>query len=246
MKTMKRYIFAILALSALSASPVKADTSLLTTADGWTKITTVPTDLEIANNYYVFVDATRDLMLGIGKGVENKTKWYSLGLYYRTSVEPTSKDITQMVWTLESDDGGFSMRNLDQPVNVFQTEWNNAWYFDTNDVTSPNEWSKVNLAYSGGKWTIENGYYTGNYIGPWSDNNFTNGAECAANKTTALRGYFHIYAISRAQFKQNLLDNASESNPVDLTPWYVTNATFDAGNRTGWTEEGSDGNNNTY
>ena len=77
---MKRYIIAVLALSVLSASPVKADTSLLTTADGWTKITTVPTASEIANNYYVFVDATSDLMLGIGKGVENTKAWYSLAL----------------------------------------------------------------------------------------------------------------------------------------------------------------------
>lgn len=242
----RKSFYTIIAALIAFAGNAWADTDKLTTEDGWTKITTVPTSSEISSNYYVFVDATRNLMLGIGKGVENKTKWYSLGLYYRTSVEPTSKDITQMVWTLESDNGGFSMRNLDQPVNVFQTEWNNAWYFDTNDVTSPNDWSKVNLAYSDGKWTIENGYYTGNYIGPWSNNNFTNGAECAANKSaTDEIGHFQIYAISRAQFKQNLLDNASESNPVDITPFYVTNPTFDGGNRDGWTEEGSGGNNNT-
>ena len=241
---LKSIIITALALIGFAGN-ANADTTKLTTADGWTKITTVPTSTDIANNYYVFVDATRDLMLGIGKGEQNTKAWYSLALYYHTSVEPTSKDITQFVWTLESNNGGFSMRNLDQPVHVFQTEYNAAWYFDTNDVTSSNEWSKVNLALSDGKFTLENGKYTGNYIGPWNDNNFTDGAECAANKTTALRGYFHIYAISRAQFKQNLLDNASSSNPVDLTPWYVSNATFDGGNRTGWTEEGSGGNNNT-
>ena len=247
MKTMKlkSFFLTALALTCLGSN-AWADTDKLTAADGWTKITSVPTASEIASNYYVFVDATRDLMLGIGKGEQNTKAWYSLALYYRTSVSPTSKDITPMVWTLESDEGGFSMRNLNQPVHLFQTENNAAWYFDTNDVTSPNSWSKVNLAYSDGKWTLENGKYTGNYIGPWNDNNFTNNAECAGNKTTALRGYFHIYAISRAQFKQNLLDNASDSNPVDLTPFYVTNPTFDGGNRTGWSEEGSGGNNNTH
>lgn len=244
MKT-TRFLLAALVLTCLGSN-AWADTDKLTTADGWTKITSVPTSSEISNNYYVFVDDTRDLMLGIGKGVENTKAWYSLALYYRTSVEPASKDITPMVWTLEADDGGFSMRNLDQPVHVFQTEWQAAWYFDTNDVTSPNSWSKVNITLADGKFTLENATFTGNYIGPWSDNNFTDGAECAGNKTTALRGYFYIYSISRAQFKQNLLDNASSSNPVDLTPWYVTNSTFDAGNRTGWTEEGSGGNNNTH
>ncbi len=229
----KRFLIAALALTCLAGN-AWADTDKLTTADGWTKITTVPTASDIANNYYVFVDATHDLMLGIGKGEHNTTKWYSLALYYRTSVSPTSKDITPMVWTLESNDGGFSMRNLDQPEHVFQTENNAAWYYDTNDVTSSNSWSKVNLALSDGKFTLENGKYTGNYIGPWTDNNFTNGAECAANKTTALRGYFYIYSISRAQFKQNLLDNASSSNPVDLTPWYVNNPTFDNGVGSEW------------
>lgn len=244
---MKRYILALLTMIALGGTTAKADTTLLTAADGWTKITTVPSSTDIANNYYVFVDASNDLMLGIGKGVENTTQWYSLALYYRTSVSPTSKDITPMVWTLETQDNGFAMRNLDQPVHVFQTEWKKSYFFDTNDVTTPNAWAKILLAFDNGTWTIQNGYYPNDgYLGPWSGGNFTNGAECAANKSGDNVGKFHIYAISRAQFKQNLLDNASSSNPVDLTPFYVNNPTFDGGNRTGWTEEGSGGNNNTH
>lgn len=249
MKTMKlkSILIAALALTGFVGN-AWADTDKLTTADGWTKITTVPTASEIANNYYVFVDATRDLMLGIGKGVNQNTNWYSLGVYYRASVEPTAKDFIPLTWTLESQGSGFAMRNLDQPVSPFQTEWNAAWKFDTNDVyATANDWCKVNLSYlPDGYWTIQNGYYPcSGYLGPWNDSDFTNGAECAANKSGDNMGKFQIYAISRTQFKQNLLDNASESNPVDLTPWYVTNATFDANNRTGWTEEGSGGNNNT-
>jgi len=242
---LKSIIIAAIALTCLGSN-AWADTDKLTAADGWTKITSVPTSSEIANNYYVFVDATRDLMLGIGKGVHQDTKWYSLGVYYRSSVEPTAKDFIPLTWTLESYSGGFALRNLDQPVYAFQTEWGAAWKYDTNDVTTPNEWTPVNFTLADGVWTLQNGKYPeSGYIGPWDDANFTNGAECAANKSGANVGKFHIYAISRAQFKQNLLDNASGSNPVDLTPWYVTNATFDAGNRTGWTEEGSGGNNNT-
>ena len=244
---MKRYIFAVLALSLLGSFPAKADTDKLTAADGWTKITTLPTATDIANNYYIIVDNSQDLMLGIAKGVNQNTKWYSLGVYYQTSVDPTSKNINPMVWTLETQGNGFAMRNLDQPASPFQTEWNAAWMFDTNDVyDTANDWCKVILAYADGSWTIQNGYYPNSgYLGPWNDGIFTNGAECAANKSGNNIGHFHIYAISRAQFKQNLLDNASETNPVDLTPWYVANATFDANNRSGWMEEGSGGNNNT-
>ena len=236
MKTMKlkSFFIAAIALTCLGSN-AWADTNKLTTADGWTKITTVPTSSDIANNYYVFVDATRDLMLGIGKGVHQDTKWYSLGVYYRSSVEPTAKDFIPLTWTLESYGSGFALRNLDQPVYAFQTEWGKAWYFDTNDVTSPNEWTPVNFTLADGVWTLQNGKYPeSGYIGPWEDS-FTNGAECAANKTGEQIGKFYIYAISRAQFKQNLLDNASSSNPVDLTPWYVTNSTFDANNSDGWT-----------
>lgn len=242
----RKSFYTIIAALIAFTSNVWADTNKLTAENGWTKITTLPSASDIANNYYVFVDATRDLMLGTAKGVNQNTKWYSLGVYYQTSVEPVSANINGKVWTLESREGGYAMRNLEYSVLMFQTEWEAPWKWDTNDVASPNGWAKINLAYANGSWTIENGHDPGNYIGPWTGGNFTNGAECAANKTAANEiGHFQIYAISRAKFKQNLLDNASDSNPVDLTPWYVTNATFDAGNRTGWTEEGSGGNNNT-
>ena len=244
----KSLILIVAAIFAIVGN-VTADTTKLLEADGWTKITTLPTSSEIASNYYVFVDNTRDLMLGTAKGVNQNTKWYSLGVYYQNSVEPTSADINGKTWTLESYGSNYAMRNLEYSVSPFQTEWQAAWKFDTNDVyATANEWCEVVLAYSieDACWTIQNGKYpSSGYLGPWTDSNFTNGAECAANKSGDNVGKFQIYTISRTQFKQNLLDNASESNPVDLTPWYVTNATFDANNRTGWSEEGSGGNNNT-
>ncbi len=231
----RKSFYTIIAALIAFTSNVWADTNKLTAADGWTKITSVPTSSDIGNNYYVFVDATRDLMLGTAKGVHQNTKWYSLGVYYQTSVEPVSANINGKVWTLESQGDGFALRNLEYSALCFQTEGAGAWMFDTNDVPNPNPWTQVNLIYADGTWTLQNGKYGGsNYIGPW-DNVIENGAECAANKTGNNVGKFYIYAISRAQFKQNLLDNASDSNPV----------AFDAGNRTGWTEEGSGGNNNT-
>lgn len=243
----RKSFYTIIAALIAFAGNAWADTDKLTTEDGWTKITTVPTSSEISSNYYVFVDATSNLMLGVAKGNHQATKWYSLGLYYQTSVESTSANINGKTWILETQGDGFALRNLEYSALCFQTESAGPWMFDTNDVPNPNSWTQVNLIYADGTWTLQNGKNGGsNYIGPWDGKNFTNGAECAANKSaTDEIGYFHIYAISRAKFKQNLLDNASESNPVDLTPWYVTNATFDANNITGWTAEGS-GNNFNY
>ena len=229
----KSTILAIVALISFAGN-AKADTDKLLESDGWTKITALPTSTDIANNYYVIVDNSNDLMLGIAKGVHQDTKWYSLGVYYQTSVLPISKEMLSKTWTLETQDDGFALRNLEYNVYVMQTEWEAAWKYDTNDVTSPNEWARIYLSYQDGSWTIKNGKYPNSgYLGPWDDNNFTNGAECAANKSGANVGKFQIYAIPRAQFKQNLLDNASSTNPVDITPWYVTNATLDA-NGDGW------------
>ena len=230
-----KLLLVTLALLVGGALSAWADTAKLLGTDGWTKITTIPTAEDIANNYYVFVDNSNDLMLGIAKGVHQDTKWYSLGLYYQTSVKPTSSEMNGKTWILESQADGFAMRNLEYSVYCLQTEWGAALKWDTNDVTNPNEWAKINLAYSGGYWTIENGHDAGNYIGPWDDGSFINGAECAGNKTGDNVGKFQIYAISRNKFKQNLIDHASSSNVVDLTPWYVTNATFDANNSDGWT-----------
>lgn len=230
---LKSIIIAALALTGFAGN-AWADTDKLKTTDGWTKITTLPSAADIANNYYVFVDNSNDLMLGIAKGVHQDTKWYSLGVYYQTSVEPASADMNGKTWIVEASGSGFSLRNLEYSAQPMMTEWNAAWKYDTNDVyQADGNWTVTIWNYANGSWTIQNGKYTGGYLGPW-DNIIVNGAECAANKTGTEIGHFQIYAISRTQFKQNLLDNASASNPVDLTPWYVTNASFDANNSNGW------------
>ncbi|MBQ7472306.1 MAG: hypothetical protein IJS97_07790 [Prevotella sp.] len=246
MMNRKRYILTAIALTIIAVS-TPADTNKLLEADGWSKITSLPTATDLANNYYVFVDNTQDLMLGIAKGVNQNTKWYSLGVFYQTSVEPASADMNGKTWIVEPSGNGYSLRNLEYSAQPMMTEWNAAWKFDTNDIyLADGNWTVTTWNYADGSWTIQNGKYpSSGYLGPWTDSNFANGAECAANKTGNNVGHFQIYAISRAQYRQNLIDNASESNPVDVTPWYVNNATFDAKNRNGWTEEGSGGNNNT-
>jgi len=229
------------------AGEALADTDKLTAAYGWAKVTAIPTATDIASNYYVFVDNDNDLMLGIAKGVNQNTKWYSLGVYYQAAVESTTSGILSKTWTLEVQGNGFALRNLEYSVSPMQTEWNAAWKYDTNDIyEQPNDWAKVLLAYADGHWTIQNGYYPdAGFLGPWVDSNFADGAECAANKTGSNVGKFQIYAIARDRYRQNLLDVASANNPVDLTPFYVTNATFDRNNRNGWNETGSGGNSNT-
>ena len=243
----KRYIIAALAFLGLAGN-VSADTTKLLEADGWTKITTLPTASEIANNYYVFVDNSQDLMLTISKGSHNNGKWYSLSLWYQTSVEPTTSAILSKLWILQKGsygDGSYALQNVEYPARLIQTEYNKAYLMETNDVSSPNDWSKLNFAYADGYWTIENGQYpassSANYkghLGPWDEvntnTNIQNGQELAGNKSGNYIGHFLIYTITRTKFKENYLAAASSANPVDISFINVTNPTLDL-NIDGWT-----------
>lgn len=245
---MKRYVFAVLALTVLGISAAKADTQKLTTANGWTKITTLPSASDIANNYYVIVDNSQDLMLTISNGSHNKGKWYSLSLWYQTSVSPTTSAILSKLWILQKGsygDGSYALQSVEYPARLLQTEKDKGYLMETNDVSSPNEWSQLNFAYSNGYWTIENGKYPSSssagyrgHLGPWDENNtntnIQNGQELAGNKSGNFIGRFQIYAISRTLFKENYLAAASSTNPVDVSFIYVTNPTLDL-NIDGWT-----------
>ena len=244
---MKRYIIAVLILIGCISS-AWADTNRLTTADGWTKITTLPSATEIANNYYVIVDNSQDLMVTISNGSHNKGKWYSLSLWYQTSVSPTSSAILSKLWILQKGsygDGSYALQNVEYPARLLQTEYDKGYLMETNDVSSPNDWSKLNFAYSNGYWTIENGQYPASsnagykgYLGPWEETeaitNLPNNRELAGNKSGDFIGRFQIYAISKTRFRENYLAAASSTNPMDVSFIYVTNPTLDL-NIDGWT-----------
>ena len=244
----KSIIIAAVALTGFVGNAM-ADTSKLLEADGWTKITTLPTATDIANNYYVFVDNSQDLMLTIAKGVNNNGKWYSLSLWYQTSVSPTTSDILSKLWILQKGsygDGSYALQNVEYPARLLQTEYGKGYLMETNDVSTPNEWSQLNFAYSSdGYWTIENGKYPATssetykgYLGPWNETNtntnIQNGQELAGNKQGNYVGHFQIYAISRTRFQTNYLAAASSSNVVDVSFIYVNNPTLDL-NINGWT-----------
>ena len=250
MKT-TRFLLAALMLACLGGN-AWADTDKLPAADGWTKITTLPTATDIANNYYVIVDNSQDLMLTISNGSHNKGKWYSLSLWYQTSVSPTTSGILSKLWILQKGsygDGSYALQNVEYPARLIQTEYEKAYLMETNDVSSPNDWSKLNFAYSNGYWTIENGQYPASsgagykgYLGPWEETeaitNLPNNRELAGNKLGDFIGRFQIYTISRTKFKENYLAAASSSNPVDVSFIYVNNPTLDL-NIDGWTRSAS-------
>ena len=226
--------------------------------DGWNQLTAIPNDPSLY--YFAFLDKYNDLMLELRKGNNNPNN----ALFYMQSKNPLL--YRSFLWTLEPNSGNYqgmySMRNVEYPQLLMQTEWGKAYLFDTNDQPNPCEWTAVNMRYNndGDYWTFENGKYPESctdeykgYLGSWEGINYqslTSGKELAGNKLGDQVGRFLIYAILKSDaqtFVNNLADNASEQNPADLS-LYIINRDSHFNGLYGWTTSGWVGRNmgNSY
>lgn len=200
----------------------KADTSILTEENGYTKITELPSNL--SEYYFILVDKDKDLMMtmanGANQGSGYKTMWY------KESADPAT-DINR-IWEIESNGTGFSFRNPGFDNLLMQTEWNAAWNFRTHDQPSSAnvEWTRFLLAYNTDSWTVQNGKYPDSgYLGPWNDA-IENNAEVACNKSGNAIGHFAIYSILKSDFNELYVKNKQASLPVDMT-WTIFDEGFE-------------------
>lgn len=208
----------------------KADTSILTEENGYTKITELPANL--SDYYFILVDKDNDLMMtlanGANQGSDKKTMWY------KASVDPAT-DINR-IWEIESNGAGFSFRNPGFDNLLMQTEWNAAWNFRSNDQPSSAnvEWTRFLLAYNADSWTVQNGRYPDSgYLGPWN-NVIEDHAEVACNKLGDAIGHFAIYSILKSDFNELYVKNLKASMPVDMK-WAIFDEGFEIwGNSQSW------------
>ena len=215
-----------------------ADTTLLTEANGWQKVTDL-SSLTLSDYYFAFVDNDKDLMLSFEEAPSQSTDPSYCSMVYRTGARAELKHT--MLWILEenaSTSGAHLIKSAYYNDKFLQTEGdNNSWYCRTHDNGGGNDsWGAWKFAYADSKWSIENGTYSGNYVGPWSDGAFQNGMQVAGNKKGNNVGYFQIYAILRTT-ADGWQANASKDNPADIT-FKITNprAVSDA---SGWTATGA-------
>ena len=239
MKLKRLLSLAVLCIAGVGSS--WADTNLLTTENGWQKITDLGS-INLSDYYFAFVDRDKDLMLSFEEGVNQSQKAESKTMVYRTSQK--AEMTPAMLWVIEQSASNAMIRNVGS--NLFlqcETDRNNnsqfqPWYCHTNDVTSSNSggqsWARYKFAYESDSWTIENLKANNkNYIGPWADANFVNGQEVAGNKTAIKDiGHFHIYAIPRS--KVDWIKQASENNPANLS-YKIQNANAGFNGKNGWT-----------
>ncbi len=214
--------------------------------EGWTEIHELPADVN--NYFYSFYSNEEDglgLKLANGtagmQGADHKT------MQYASSMNP-NKD-KNALWTLAKDSGGHIQNTSPMfPEYMMQTEWGASYFYRTNNngsATAINnesiyDWGYILPTYTDAShgWTIENGKYTGNYLGNWEEGhpetrNPKVGDDVAFNKNAAGRDIYEIFSIPRGRYMAN--DVAGKSSEQDIS-YIITNA--DATRRTtiGWTQ----------
>lgn len=225
MKTKKLTLLLTAAMFLMGGhNAVKADTTLLTEADGWKKITSI-SQSDIDKYYYVFVDKDNDLMLGLANGVKNTKR---KAMFYQTGVNVVNDQ--SKLWAIEKNGENYALRNasVDNYLQM-QTEGANnadspAW--DTNDQPYACVWTGVKFEYADNAWSIISTMYN-RALGVYGDNQKApaENDEIGANSIEK-RQKFLIYAIPRSTYYAKLAEGASKENPKDFS-WAIKNNTLD-------------------
>lgn len=223
MKTKKLTLLLTAAMFLMGGqNAVKADTTLLTEADGWQKITSI-SQSDIDKYYYVFVDKDNDLMLGLAEG-KNNTK--RKAMFYQKGVNVVNDQ--SKLWAIEKNGENYALRNasVDNYLQM-QTEWgdnNPAW--DTNDQPYACEWTGVKFEYADDAWSIISTKYN-RALGVYGDGASTPAENDEIGANSIGKGQkFLIYAIPRSTYYAKLTEGASKETPKDLS-WAIKNNTLD-------------------
>ncbi len=226
---MKKRVLKIAALlmAAVGFAPqAQADTALLTAEKGYTKITQMPADEDLDDYYFIIVDKNNDLMVS----QENKM-WY-----YKTSVDPATD--SKKVWMIErgTAENSYAFRNMAEPTYLIEAPKGAGWDFIVKTSAKPNDNTSFICTYTDNGWNFVSVVNSGEYIGPWNNNNETkDGERLAANKEAPgepanTRGYFVLYSIERATFDNQELAEAKNKATAEIADYeaILTNSTAES------------------
>lgn len=223
MKTKKLTLLLTAAMFLMGGqNAVKADTALLTVADGWQKITSI-SQSDIDKYYYVFVDKDNDLMLGLANRVKNPQR---KAMFYQQSADVV-KDKSKL-WAIEKNGGNYALRNayVDNYLQM-QTERDNGYpAWNTNDQPNACEWTGVKLEYAVDAWSIIS-TKNDRPLGVYGDSEKEPAENDEIGANSIGKGQkFLIYAIPRSTYYAKLTEGASKETPKDLS-WAIKNNTLD-------------------
>ena len=221
--------------------------SLLSEEAGYTRVNseTALAEALAAGSYFVLASDDADLLVGLRPDAPMNG---NRALFFETPADPLTS--LNKVFTIETFEGGYCLRNIDYDGLLLQTEWDAPFNLRTHDQPYPIIWAKLLLHSSDDAWTIENGTYTGNWLGLWTPaNGYADGEEMACNKTGDEVGHFQLFAIARERFHHDYITalagspskNPSDFTPVDITP-LIFNPDFAGNGWPGWTVTGTWGN----
>lgn len=190
--------------------------SLFTQDNGYTEVTSLPTDpAELAKYYYVIADASEEKILQLADGKSGQNVSGKVMEYVDVN-NPLQNQGD--LWIIEHTTEGYHIRSMAYSGLLMQTEWQKSNFRRTNDQPHACQWTKVNMAYTEGTgWQIENGTYTGGYFGYWDKTNSLN--EIASDKSGDAIGKYTIYQIERAKYFEKYYQNATKDadGGVDVT-----------------------------
>lgn len=206
-----------------SAKAANAYQTYLTAERGWAQVTDL-SSLALDNYYFAIVSNNNtDLMVKMDKaksGQQNSNH----SMWYNSAADPLKDN--SYLWILETnptkDYVGYTIRNVERPVRVIQTNENEPWFARTNWETSSARWTSYAFNVDNGVYSIQalaNG--GSNYLGLWKySNGYVSGQELAGNKSGDEIGKFLIYAISKSTADATIASasDASSSAPYDLAP----------------------------
>ncbi len=219
----QKLIFAVLALLVGGANSASAYTTSDLTSAGWTQVTDL-SSMNLSDYYFAIVsNDNTDLMVKMdkaksGQQASNHSMWYMNG-------KDPIKD-NSYLWTLEANNTpdyvGYTIRNVDRPVRVLQTNNGEPWYCRTNWETTSARWTSYDFQVAEGIYSIKalanGGTY---YLGLWTPKNgYVSGQELAGNKSGNEIGKFKIYSISKTTANSRIAAaaDATSDSPSDLAP----------------------------
>lgn len=210
MRFRMRYLTLLLTLLATSLSAVAQDyTTYLTSARGFTEVTSMDAMPGDADYYYVLTPAeTNSLIVGVGS-YEAKPEWASSdtkALRYHSATADPVLDLTNF-FTIERSRNYIGLRNVVYDTDLFQTHDNAGYmYVNTYSDKTLDEWSYLIPTFQSGYWLFENGKYPMSsenwacgYLGPWNKS-VADGEPIALNRKNTdddAAGHYRLFRIKR-------------------------------------------------
>ena len=227
---------------------------------GWTKLEGMTEGFDYSKYFFALVDHSHALPVAARSAAGDKNWSGTNAMQYVANANPNTD--AGAVWVIEAfnTDGNvatgtevdyFILSSMKDQNRHFRTEgwskvvWQTYSDFGKNGMANDGNRSIAYLLpeYSATEgWTFKN-LTSNNYVGPWDDGAFVDGAEFSVAETKDNAAHVDIYALPRSQWMRQFerIDEVTDQSAIDIT-YLITNNSFERYDENlhplGWTVEG--------